>query len=49
MHARGSLLRVVQGGGYAHRYVAIEESLQNAAMVNDHFDDRDGIASALDS
>ena len=49
MQARRSLLRVVQRGGYVHRSIAIEESLQNAAMVKGHFDDRYCSASAFDS
>jgi len=49
MHARRSLLRDVQEGDYAHQHVAIASPLHNAAMVIDHFGDRDGSASALDS
>ena len=49
MHARRSLLRDFQGGGYAHRYVAIASPLHNAAMIIDRIDDRNGSASALDS
>ena len=49
MHARCAVLRVVQGGGYAHRCVAVLRPVQTAVMADDHFDDRDGSASALDS